>query len=206
MTSSIDDLAADLEQFFSRRFAPGGTDEPGAMILVFDGLGTPLQASEFAGSGEGAALDLVAHQRAAQLADQLPAPNGLASGWYLPRSGSRLSRWYEAVVEGARSTATNEEDVTAFDLMRHEAERRFAENQLVVTSGTAIGGEGGTISAAGTHDAYFATTMSPLDWFSESSASWASYEVKAGDAPAPAPAPVAEAPPIVPRPMFPAGG
>lgn len=187
MSASIDDLASSLQDFFSRRFPLEGAGGPGSMVLVFDGLGTPLDPAEFVGSGTGAAQDLLSHQRAAALADQLPAGNALKDGWYLPRSGSRLSRWYEALVDGATSTATDDTDLTAFDMMRHDAARRMEENKLVVASGTAVGGDTGTVQAAGTHDNYYSTSMSPVDWFDPNAQCWTIYDVGAPGQTAPPP-------------------
>ena len=101
MPATIDELAAGLQQFFATQFPLDGDDGPGSVLLVFDNLGRPLSPQEFAGAGTDAASDLLSHQRAADLADQLPAGNALKRGWYLPRGGSRLSRWYAAVLDGS---------------------------------------------------------------------------------------------------------
>jgi 2-oxoglutarate dehydrogenase E2 component (dihydrolipoamide succinyltransferase) len=188
MPATLDGLAADLQRFFVERFPQlDAGDGPGSVLLVFDNLGRPLSPREFAGSGTGAARDLLSHQRAADLADQIPAPNALKRGWYLPRSGSRLSRWYATLLSGsvaAPESGATPADLAAFEAAKDGALRLLEENKLVAVSGSAAAGDGGTVAAAGTHDAYYATSMSPLDWYTDSAACWSTYEVAAADAPA----------------------
>jgi 2-oxoglutarate dehydrogenase E2 component (dihydrolipoamide succinyltransferase) len=128
-----------------------------------------MSPREFTGSGSGVARLLVPHQRAAELADQLPAANHLRRGWYLA-DGRRLSHWYAAMVRD--SAAAGAVDLAAFETAKDRAVRALDHNQLVVVSrGTA---------APGTHDTYYATAMSPPDWFTGSAATWSRYEVSAG--------------------------
>jgi 2-oxoglutarate dehydrogenase E2 component (dihydrolipoamide succinyltransferase) len=185
MPATIDELATDLQQFFAERFPLDGDDGPGSVLLVFDNLGRPLSPKEFTGSGTDAATDLLSHQRAADLADQLPAGNALKRGWYLPRGGSRLSRWYASVLRGSSgpAPAAGEAQLQAFEAAKAAALRELDLNQLVMVSGTGPGGSAGTVAAAGTFDTYYATSMSPLDWFSDDSTSWNTYQVAASDEP-----------------------
>jgi hypothetical protein len=179
MSATIDDLTKGLETFFAQHFPAADGGRAGSMALVFDGLGTPLAEREFIGSDQGAAENLLSHQRAAQLADQLPAGNALRSGWYLPRSGSRLSTWYEALLAGAASTGSGEASVSAFEQRRYAARRKLEANKLAAVSGSTVGGSGGTVDASGTVDDYYATGMTPVGWYSADAACWASYGVEA---------------------------
>lgn len=187
MPATLDELATGLQQFFATRFPLDGDDGPGSVLLVFDNLGRPLAPQEFAGSGTDAARDLLSHQRAADLADQLPAGNALKRGWYLPRGGSRLSRWYANVLRGSAGppVSAGETDLAAFEAAKASALRQLDLNRLVAVSGTAAAGPGGTVAASGTFDTYYATSMSPPDWFDEGSTSWNTYQIAAGDRPAP---------------------
>lgn len=187
MSVTIDDLAADLRKFFASKLPAGGGDGPGSVLLVFDAFGRPLPASEFIGSGNPGIQNILAHQRAADLADQLPAGNALAGGAYLARSGSRLSRLYESIVAGGRPSAVDEETLSAFEAGKSRALGLLETNKLVVTSGTAAGGQPGTVPAVGTHDHYYATSMSPVDWYSPEATSWQTYKLDAANSPPPTP-------------------
>lgn len=185
MPATIDELATGLQQFFATQFPLDGDDGPGSVLLVFDNLGRPLSPQEFAGSGTDAAVDLLSHQRAADLADQLPAGNALKRGWYLPRGGSRLSRWYAAVLTGSTGppASAGEAERAAFEAAKAAARRQLDLNQLVAVAGTSAGGTAGTVAASGTLDTYYATSMSPLGWFSDASPGWVTYQVAADDRP-----------------------
>ena len=97
MSVTIDDLAIYLRQFFAEKLPVGGAGGAGTVVLVFDGLGRPMP---LVSSSVPARLKFETcwHQRAAQLADQLPAANALTSGSYLARASSRLSRLYESIL------------------------------------------------------------------------------------------------------------
>ena len=198
MAITIDDLAADLQQFFAQKFPPGSGEGPGSVQLIFDALGTPLDPVEFVGSGTNSAQDILAHQRAAQLADQLPAANMLSAGWYVAKSGSRLSRWYENILSGSTALSSNPDDLKAFEALKQAALHRFAENKLVLVSGAAVGGSAGTVDAVGVHDSYYATSMSPIDWFQASATCWETYKSSAHDN---QPIPI-DTPPLSKRPTF----
>jgi hypothetical protein len=174
MATTIDDLADDVQAFFAGLFPTGETGGPGSMLLLFDNIGTPLDADEFATAPFG-------QQRVAQLADQLPNPSALASGWYTASSGTRLSRWYEAVVEASSPVSAAEPNFTAFAKLRQEAARSLEENKLILASAP------GGADAVGTHDIYYATRMTPADWYAPDSTAWASYEMRAQDSPPPPP-------------------
>ena len=195
MPATLDDLAADLQQFFAQRFPLDGDDGPGSVLLVFDNLGRPLSAKEFLGADSGAAEDVLSHQRAADLADQLPAGNALRRGWYLSRGGSRLSRWYASVVqaaEGPSAASPDDAEVAAFEAAKAAALRSLEANKLAVVGGVILGGGHGTVPAAGTTDTFYATSMAPLGWYDEDSPDWNTYQVGAADQPAARPpAPVA---------------
>ncbi|MER8692084.1 hypothetical protein NKI77_07895 [Mesorhizobium opportunistum] len=181
MPTTIDDLASSLQQFFASRFPLGGDGGAGSMLLVFDPLGFPLSIREFAGSGATLAGDLLAHQRAAELADQLPAAGPLLTGTYLPRGGSKLSRWYHGIVDGSSGPSAADADRrAAFEAAKLEALRALSNNELVVVSSP----DGSTVPA-GTDDRYYATSMTPVDWFAEDSDVWQMYKVDAADDPPP---------------------
>jgi 2-oxoglutarate dehydrogenase E2 component (dihydrolipoamide succinyltransferase) len=183
MSATIDDLLRELQAYFSRQFpSVDDGDGPGSVLLVFDQMGYPLPPTEFTGSGEGAASNVVSHQRAAQLADFLPAVNALDRGWYLARSGSKLSTWYKALVDGA--IAADPELLDTVVLRRHAAGEKLAANKLVVATGS-IGGAAGTPDASGAIDTYYATAMSPVDWFMPGATCWTSFKTEAPEEPAP---------------------
>jgi 2-oxoglutarate dehydrogenase E2 component (dihydrolipoamide succinyltransferase) len=188
MATTLDDLAADLQRFFAAKF-PGGGEGPGSLLLVFDPAGRPLPSREFVGSGAPGVPNVLAHQWAAQCADDVAAANLLARGVYLAVDGSRLSRWYAATVGGSIATATARPAVQAFENAKHLAERQLEQNKLVVISGTAAGGLSGTVAAPGTHDTYYATSMTPVDWYLDTATCWQVYQFDAADRPVTPPPP-----------------
>ncbi|BDT87371.1 hypothetical protein GV791_09340 [Nocardia cyriacigeorgica] len=190
MPSTIDDLAEALRQFFATKFPPTGNGGQGSTLLYFDPLGFPLSASEFSGTGPDHAGDLLAHQRAAELADQIPAANALTQGTYIPRGGSKLSRWYASLVRGSgRPPPSEASALAAFEAAKTEAMQSLSNNELAVVSAL-----DGSTAATGTNDRYYATSMTPVDWYEETSTVWQTYSLEATDDPTPAPS----APPWVP--------
>lgn len=181
MPTTIDDLASSLQQYFASKFPLGGDGGPGSLLLIFDPLGFPLSTREFLGpDGGGPVGDLLAHQRAAELADQLPAASSLLGGTYLPRGGSKLSRWYRGVVDGSNGPPADVEERATFDAAKVSAQRALSNNELVLVSSP-----DGSTRPAGTDDMYYATSMVPVDWFADESDVWQVYKVDAGDNPPP---------------------
>lgn len=166
MPATIDGLAADLRRFFEEKLPAGPAEGPGSVSLIFDALGSPLSVPEFTGPEAAPSSQIFARQRAAELADQLPAANTLAAGSYLPRGGGRLSDWYALMVNAAVGAGA------AFDLAKAAALRDLENNKQVVL--------GGAI------DTRYLTTMSPPDFFRPEFDGWQQYSVKAGDEPPPA--------------------
>lgn len=185
--ATIDELADRLQQFFAAKFPSGQGDGPGTVLLVFDSLGTPLSPNEYIGSGTDAAKDILGHQSAARLADQLPASNLLSAGWYLPKAGSRLSNWYEHIVSGAIAAAVDETSIAEFEALKAAAANDLRQNKLISATGTIVGGSGGTVDASGTHDQYFATSMAPVDWYEEAAICWQHYDLQSAEQPPPPP-------------------
>ncbi|MDF5754235.1 hypothetical protein [Spongiactinospora sp. TRM90649] len=183
MAVTLDDLAADLQSFFADKFPQMGEGTPGSLFLVFDNLGTPLDPAEFATAP-------FSHQRAAQLADQIPSAGGLARGWYIPSPGKRLSRWYEVMVEGGTAATSAEPGFSAFNMLRAESARSLEENKLIAAAAP------GGVEAPGTHDVYYATSMSPADWHAPDSTAWATYALSSQETP---PAGAATTPLTVPE-------
>lgn len=170
MSATIEDLTRELEEFFARRFpSSGGEGAPGSVLLVFDQLGRSVPAINPTSTS-------IAQQLAAQWADQLPAGNALKSGWYLPRSGSRLSTWYGALLEGAK--AVDDDLGDTLRQRQYEAQRKFDLNELIVEP---VGGV-----AVGAVDTYYATNMMPADWFAPEATCWTGYRTEAPEEPAPA--------------------
>jgi len=183
MGTTVDTLAADLQRFFATRF-PGGGDSAGSLLLIFDPLGRPLPISEFVGSGGPGIPDVLAHQWAAQCADDLPAANMLQQGVFLPRDGSRLSRWYAAVLDGCAPTATTDAAARSYHRAHGAARTLLDRNKIdVLITGTAAGGATGTAAAAGTTAVYYATGMTPVGWFLDGAAGWQTYRFDAQDRP-----------------------
>jgi hypothetical protein len=185
MAITIDHLAAYLRQYFAEKLPVGGDGGPGTVILVFDALGQPMPASEFMGSHATGVQDVLAHQRAAELADQLPAYNTLASGSYLARAGSKLSRLYESMIKGAVPAGTDPATLASFEAGKANALASLENSKLAIVSGTVAGGSTGTVPASGTLDHVFATGMSPVDWYGPGATSWQTYQLDAANAPPP---------------------
>ncbi|MBW9051117.1 hypothetical protein [Rhizobium mesosinicum] len=179
MPTTIDDLASSLQQFFASKFPLGGDGGAGSLLLIFDPLGFPLSTREFLGpDGGGPVGDLLAHQRAAELADQLPSASSLLGGTYLPRGGSKLSRWYRGVVDGSSGSPADGAGRANFDAAKVAAQRALSNNELVLVSSP-----DGSTQPAGTDDMYYSTSMVPVDWFADESDVWQVYKVDAGDDP-----------------------
>lgn len=179
MATTLKDLAASLHSFFSEKVPGGAGDQPGDMLLVFDALGVPLDPREFGATADGAPLDVFANQRAAQLADQMPAANVLSAGSYLPKAGSRLSRWYEQTVSTSVATASADPELSAFEHRKADALQSFELND---TQDVALPHLGGVVGAS---DHHYATLMTPRDWFLPDSQAWSSYLQTAEDQPPP---------------------
>jgi thiol-disulfide isomerase/thioredoxin len=173
MPVTLDQLAAAMHQFLSGKLPGAGGDAPGSVVLVFDGFGTPLEPGEFGAGATDSQQQLLAHQRAAQLADQLPAAAGLANGWYIARTGSRLSRWYHTAL--ADSVGISGAGPDAFDKHKAAALNELDDNQLIEVGG--VTGSGGTVDPTGVHDSYYATGMSPTNWFLLQADSWESHHI-----------------------------
>ncbi|WP_432102593.1 hypothetical protein [Streptomyces sp. bgisy091] len=165
MPATIDGLSADLRRFFEERLQVGQDEGPGTARLVFDALGYPLSVREFTGPAGAASSDVFARQRAAELADQLPAASALASGAYLARSGGRLSDWYAGAIRAGTSSEAG------FDLVKAEALKRLDDNRWVVLGGGL--------------DTRYATSLSPLDFYKTEFDGWQRYSVSSGDEPPP---------------------
>lgn len=192
MATTLQEVAQRLHAFFADKVPGGGGDSPGDAVLVFDALGTPFDPDEFGAALEPGAQTVFASQRAAQIADRLPAANILTSGSWLARSGSRLSRFYEAAVRESRPTSTADDDVTSFERRKADALHSLDENKLL---DVAMPGAG--VAPLGTTDSHFATLMSPTGWYRTASADFAVFtEAEASETPLP------EQPPVLPIPEF----
>ncbi|MFD9359840.1 hypothetical protein [Streptomyces sp. NPDC060031] len=207
MSVTLDQLSAAVHSFFTRKLSGAVGDAPGNVLLVLDGFGSPLPPGEFGVGATDSQQQLLAHQRAAQLAEQLPAANGLGNGWYLPRAGSRLSFWYKALLSGSVCASAAEQAVTAFEARKASAVKRLEQNQLLEIAGTT--GAGGTVNPTGVSDAYFATGMSPTGWFLPGAESWETHRIDGTQpvppAPSPVPVPSFDAQVLVVRPESPPG-
>ncbi|MCV7221178.1 hypothetical protein [Mycolicibacterium elephantis] len=181
MPTTLDDLATGLQSFFADRFPLGGDGGPGSVLLVFDPLGHPLSVREFGSAVGGGVGGLLAHQRAAALADQIPAANALGNGSYVPRGGSALSRWYRDLVRGSNGPpASNPDARAAFETAKTEAINALANCELVLAASP-----DGSPLPAGVNVRYYATSMVPVDWFEPGSDSWQTYSVGAAENPPP---------------------
>jgi hypothetical protein len=178
MPATIDGLSADLRRFFEDKLPRGDEEGPGAEILLFDALGFPLSTREFTGPESAAPSEVYSRQRAAELADQLPSAGNLATGNYMPRSGSRLSDWYANMVSSSSSVGPG------FELIKSESVRKLENNRLVVVG-------------VGVVDTRYATSMTPADFYKPSFDGWQQYSIKAGDEPPP------DSPPGPPIPYIP---
>jgi 2-oxoglutarate dehydrogenase E2 component (dihydrolipoamide succinyltransferase) len=208
MAVTLDQLGAAVHSFFTRKLSGAVGDSPGNVLLVLDGFGSPLPPGEFGAGATESQQQLLAHQRAAQLADQLPAANGLGNGWYLPRSGSRLSFWYKALLAGSVCTSGTAQAVAAFESRKASALKRLAENELLEIAG--VTGAGGTVNPTGVSDANFATGMSPTNWFLPDTDSWETLRIDGTEpvppVPSPVPVPNFDAQVLVPMPEPPDPG
>jgi 2-oxoglutarate dehydrogenase E2 component (dihydrolipoamide succinyltransferase) len=192
---SLDDIASGIHAFFKAKVPGTGGDSPGDMLLVFDALGVPLHPNEFGASATPGQQEVFASQRAAQLADQLPAANVLTGGVFLPRTGSRLSRWYEMALSSSEATATADPALSAFERRKSDALTSFEQNRLL---DVAMPGSG--IDPGGVHDHHQATSMSPRGWFRPDAEVWSAFtQSEASPAPAPGPGAV----PLDPLPIPP---
>ncbi|MGW1057343.1 hypothetical protein [Micromonospora rubida] len=170
MPVTLDDLADHLKEFFASKLPVTGGEGPGSVFLVFDSLGRPLSAQEFTGP-DGAASNIRSRQRAADLADQLPAANALKSGWFLPRGGGRLSAWYENMARASSPPQASDAERAAFAAAKDAALRALEHNKLPAPVGIAT---------------LYETSMSPPDWFTAEATGWNTYSV--GTAPPAEPA------------------
>lgn len=196
MPATIAQLAADLHRFFAEKVGAEGGDTPGDIVLVFDALGVPLDPREFGARSDGPPLDVFANQRAAELADQLPAGNVLKNGSYLPRTSSRLSRWYGQTLAASEATPADAAGQTAFHLRKAAALEIFDENEIL---DVAMPGAG--VEPVGGLDHHRATSMAPRGWFLPDSAAWSTYSQTAEEGgPPPGVAPPIEE--LVPIPEF----
>lgn len=208
MSVTLDQLSAAVLSFFTSKLSGATGDAPGNVMLVFDGFGSPLPPQEFGVGGTDSQQQLLAHQRAAQLADQLPAANGLGHGWYLPRAGSRLSFWYQALVSGSSCTSADEQATAAFEARKASALKKLDQNELAEIAGTT--GAGGTVDPTGVSDTHYATGMSPVGWFLPGADGWEAFRIDgtnpAPPVPSPVPVPSFGAQVLVPAPELPGPG
>lgn len=189
MPITLDQLSAAVHSFFAQKLRGAVGDTPGSIVLVFDGFGSPLPPKEFGAGATASQQQLLAHQRAAQIADQLPAANGLANGWYLPRTGGRLSFWYKALLTGSVCTSVTEQAITAFESRKASALERLEENELLEIAGV-VSGAGGTVNPTGVSDSNYATGMSPTNWFLPDADSWETHRFDGTQPVPPVPSPI----------------
>ncbi|NUL02537.1 hypothetical protein HRW07_04605 [Streptomyces lunaelactis] len=205
MAVTLDQLSAGVHSFFTRKLSGAVGDSPGHVLLVLDGFGSPLPPGEFGAGATESQQQLLAHQRAAQLADQLPAANGLTNGWYLPRASSRLSFWYKALLDGSVCTSGTAQAIAAFESRKASALKRLEENELLEIAGATDAG--GTIHPTGVSATNFATGMSPTNWFLPDADSWETHRIDGTEpvppAPSPIPVPNFDAQVLVPMPEHP---
>lgn len=192
MAGTLQEVAGALDAFFRSKVPSVGAGSVGDVVLVFDALGAPFNPAEFGFGLESGQEAVFASQRAAQIADALPAANLLQAGSWLARGSSRLSRFYRAVVEESRSMATTESARMAFEARKAAALRSLDLNRLL---DLAMPGAG-TVPV-GVTDAHYATGMSPSGWFHPDSDSWSHFS-QAEQAPTPPPS----VPPFIPLPEF----
>ncbi|AGB25429.1 pyruvate/2-oxoglutarate dehydrogenase complex, dihydrolipoamide acyltransferase component [Mycobacterium sp. JS623] len=179
MAVTVDQLAAAVHQFFVAKLPGPLGDTPGSALLVFDTFGAPLSPADFGVGAAPAQQQLIAHQRAAQLADQLPAANGLANGWYQSQTGARLSRWYHTVVGESVCTSTSVQDIATFEKRKAAALEQLDLNQLVEVGG--VTPAGGSVDPTGVQATFYATSMAPSDWFEPQAAGWETHHITAQD-------------------------
>ena len=188
MSVTLDQLNVAIHSFFTQKLSGAVGDAPGNVLLVFDGFGSPLPPGEFGVGATDSQQQLFAHQRAAQLADQLPAANGLSNGWYLPRAGSRLSSWYKSLLSDSVCTAAGDQATSAFEARKASALHRLEQNEMAEIAFAT--GAGGTVNPTGASDTYYATGMSPAGWFLPGADSWETHRIDGTNPVPPAPSPV----------------
>lgn len=179
MSVTVDQLATAVHQFFMAKLPGPVGDTPGSALLVFDTFGASLSPADFGVGAMPAQQQLIAHQRAAQLADQLPAANGMTNGWYQPQTGSRLSRWYHTVVGESVCTSTSVQDIATFEKRKAAALERLDLNELVEVGGTTAAG--GSVDPTGVQATYYATSMAPSDWLQPQAVGWETHHITAQD-------------------------
>jgi len=190
---TIDQLAAELHDFLQKQLGGATGDAPGGIAMFFDKGGTPLAAADFGFNDNPNQQQLFSHQRAAQLADQLPVSDALAEGWYLTRTGSKLSNWYADALRGSICPQGTEQEKNSFETRKADALAMLDGNKMLEVSGATDAGN--SIDATGSHDVYYATGMSPANWFLPNADCWATYHQQSDDQPSgnPAPGPAASA-------------
>jgi hypothetical protein len=175
MTVTLDQLATSVHQFFQDKLPGEVGSSPGSLMLVFDPFGMPLAGQDFGVGGSDSQQQLLAHQRAAQLADQLPGANGLTNGWYLAQSGSRLSRWYQTLISESSCTATSDQDKAAFEARKAAALKELDLNAMLEVTGTTSAGT--TVDPTGVHDTLYATGMTPTGWYRPDADCWETHHI-----------------------------
>ena len=188
MPVTIEQLSAAINAFFAQKIGDAGGDTPGTVVLVFDGLASSFSPDEFGVGGSDSQQQLLAHQRAAQLADRLPVASGLANGWYLPRTGARLSHWYKVALTASTPVSGTEQAIKAFELGKADALKRLELNEQIEIGGVTPGGPG--VNPTGVIDKIYATGMSPPDWFVPDSDAWQSCRFDGTQPVSPAPTPI----------------
>ncbi|MGT2477600.1 hypothetical protein [Paraburkholderia terrae] len=187
--TTIDQVAAELDRFLRGQLGRATGDAPGGVVMVFDKGGTPLDASDFGYHDSAGQQQLFSHQRAAQLADQLPVSEALSDGWYLHRTGSRLSEWYAEALQGSVCLQDGDDAKKAFEQHKADALAMLDRNKMLEVSGATDAGN--SVGATGAHDVYYATDMAPANWFLPDATCWTSYHQKSDDSRAePVPAPI----------------
>jgi len=181
MPVTLDQLAATLHQFFQDKLPGQVGDTAGSALLVFDPFGMPLAAEDFGVGGTDSQQQLLAHQRAGHLADQLPAANGLSNGWYLAQTGSRLSRWYHTLVSESSCTSTSDQDKTAFEARKAAALQELDLNAMIEVAGATSTGT--TVDPTGVHDSFYATGMTPTSWYRPDADCWETHHIDGTEAP-----------------------
>lgn len=191
MAMTLDQLSNVVHQFFQDKLPGAGGATPGSVLLVLDGLGIPLTASEFGVGGSDAQQQLLSHQRASQLADQLPAVNALKAGWYVKQQGSRLSRWYHSIVTQSVCTSASDQDKATFEARKAAAGEELDLNALPEVAGVTPGGP--TVDPTGVADTLYATGMAPPSWYQPGADVWETHRITGKDTPgsaSPSPLPV----------------
>jgi hypothetical protein len=179
MAMTLDQLSNVMHQFFQDKLPGAGGATPGSVLVVLDGLGIPLTAGEFGVGGSDAQQQLFSHQRASQLADQLPAVNALKAGWYVKQQGSRLSRWYRSVVTQSVCTSAADQDKAAFEARKAAASEELDLNALPEVAGVTPAGP--TVDPTGVADTLYATGMAPPNWYQPGADVWETHRITGKD-------------------------